>query len=434
MTSTQIRITSAEYLSSAFDYYEFYADKTNLADADVEADADVTDISFANSWIHAGLTPGDSWYYWIRARWKSGAATGFLKLGPIAVQGISAAILHASAANIVFGRTTAGAGPGEEIPLGAANGIATLDSGGKIPASQLPLIAITDTFPVASQAAMLALTAEKGDVAIRSDVNKSFILSTNSPSTLADWLELKSPTAAVSSVAGKTGAVTLVAADISDATANGQALIKAVNYAAMRTLLGLVIGTDVQAFNFNLNALSALSNNPDTVPYFAGSGTMGVTAFTAFARTLVDDANAAAARATLGLPDYVGPTAFVVTLTCSSGTIALSGSQQTLTYVVFGDAVFISGLIVVSSVSSPAGGLFLNGLPFTIPNNYRNYVAMNARADGLVTGVNGGLQMLGLKNTTTAQIDYLVNGSATDLASKVQGGMNFTFGGWYSKG
>jgi hypothetical protein len=62
--------------------------------------------------------------------------------------------------------------------------------GGVVPSSQLPALAITDAFPVASQAAMLALTAQKGDVAIRSDVNKSFILSTNSPSTLADWLEL----------------------------------------------------------------------------------------------------------------------------------------------------------------------------------------------------------------------------------------------------
>lgn len=102
----------------------------------------------------------------------------------------------------------------ESSEKGAVNGVATLGSDQKIPADQLPAIAITDAFPVASQAAMLALTAEKGDIAIRSDLNKSFVLSTNSPSTLADWLELKTPTDAVLSVAGRTGAVTLTKTDV----------------------------------------------------------------------------------------------------------------------------------------------------------------------------------------------------------------------------
>lgn len=98
--------------------------------------------------------------------------------------------------------------------LGAPNGVATLDSGGKVPAAQIPAIAISETFAVASQAAMLALTAQQGDVAIRSDLNKSFILATAPASTLANWAELLTPTGAVLSVAGKTGAVTLVKGDV----------------------------------------------------------------------------------------------------------------------------------------------------------------------------------------------------------------------------
>ncbi|WP_296580052.1 DUF2793 domain-containing protein [Xanthobacter sp.] len=99
--------------------------------------------------------------------------------------------------------------------LGAANGVATLDSGGKVPAAQLPALAITETFPVASQAAMLALTAQAGDVAIRSDIRKSFILSASPATTLANWLEILAPLGAVSSVAGRTGDVTLGTADVS---------------------------------------------------------------------------------------------------------------------------------------------------------------------------------------------------------------------------
>lgn len=48
-------------------------------------------------------------------------------------------------------------------------------SGGKIPTSQLPAIALVDVSTVASQAAQLALTAQEGDVAIRTDLNKSYV-------------------------------------------------------------------------------------------------------------------------------------------------------------------------------------------------------------------------------------------------------------------
>jgi len=89
-----------------------------------------------------------------------------------------------------------------------ANGYAGLDSSSKINPNQLPALAITDTFVVASQAAQIALTAEVGDVAIRTDLSKSFILQTSPASTFANWKELLTPTDSVSSVFGRTGVVT----------------------------------------------------------------------------------------------------------------------------------------------------------------------------------------------------------------------------------
>lgn len=71
--------------------------------------------------------------------------------------------------------------------------VATL-TGGKLTPSQIPAIAITETFVVNSQAEMLALTCETGDVAIRNDESKTYILQGTDPSVLAHWQQLKVPT------------------------------------------------------------------------------------------------------------------------------------------------------------------------------------------------------------------------------------------------
>jgi hypothetical protein len=92
---------------------------------------------------------------------------------------------------------------------GIANGIAELDGSGLVPTHHLPALAITTTQVVNSQANMLALTAQIGDVAVRTDVNKSFILTAIPASTLANWQELLTPTDAVLSVDGGTGAISL---------------------------------------------------------------------------------------------------------------------------------------------------------------------------------------------------------------------------------
>lgn len=92
--------------------------------------------------------------------------------------------------------------------------IPVIGSDGKLDASLMPAIAISDTFVVANQTAMLALTAQVGDVCIRTDENKTYILKTAGASTLLNWQELLSPISPVQSVAGKTGAVTLNSSDV----------------------------------------------------------------------------------------------------------------------------------------------------------------------------------------------------------------------------
>lgn len=69
------------------------------------------------------------------------------------------------------------------------------ESTGKIDTSLVPAIAITDTFVVASQAAMLALIAERGDIAIRTDLNKTYVLAYDDASVLGNWIEMIVPQA-----------------------------------------------------------------------------------------------------------------------------------------------------------------------------------------------------------------------------------------------
>lgn len=97
----------------------------------------------------------------------------------------------------------------------AAGNVPVLDANGKLVDSVIPAVAITETYVVNSQEAMLKLNAQVGDVAIRTDENKSYILQTSPASTLANWKELLTPTDAVISVNGKKGAVVLSGADIS---------------------------------------------------------------------------------------------------------------------------------------------------------------------------------------------------------------------------
>ena len=100
---------------------------------------------------------------------------------------------------------------------GVANGLATLDSTGKIPTSQMGSTVLTDTYVVNSEVEMLALVATKGDVAIRLDVVKSFILSASDPSVLGNWVEIISP-GQVTSVNTLTGTVSLTTANIPENT------------------------------------------------------------------------------------------------------------------------------------------------------------------------------------------------------------------------
>lgn len=185
----------------------------------------------------------------------------------------------ASVVSGAFGRTLLGSADvaAARTSLGLAavaiSGSASDITTGTLPSSVLPPIAITDTFVVASQAAMLALTAQRGDVAKRTDLNgQAFILSTDSPGTLADWIALET-TSDVSSVNGQTGTVVLTKSDVSLSNVDNTSDVNKPVSTAQQTEINLrLLKTanlsdlpDVAAARTNLSVYSQTElGNPDT--------------------------------------------------------------------------------------------------------------------------------------------------------------------------
>lgn len=110
-------------------------------------------------------------------------------------------------------QNTLGFTPENSANKNQPSGYAGLDSGGKINPSQLPAIALTEVFQAANEVEHLAISAQEGDVVVRTDESKTYIHNGGTSGTMSDYTELANSTGGVTSFNSRTGAVTPQAGD-----------------------------------------------------------------------------------------------------------------------------------------------------------------------------------------------------------------------------
>ena len=151
--------------------------------------------------------------------------------------------------------------------LSAGTGI-SISGGGEISVSS---VALTTVQTAANQTAHLALTTQEGDIVVRSDENKSYVRNSGTAGSMADFTLLATPTDAVLSVNGVTGAITAAHIATAVEAASGS-------------------NTFTDADHSKLNAIAASANNY-VHPNHSGEVTSTADGATVIADNVIDEAN-----------------------------------------------------------------------------------------------------------------------------------------------
>jgi len=221
-----------------------------------------------------------------------------------------------------------------------------------------------------------------------------------------------------------------------------------------RTNLGLAIGTDVQAHGDILDDLSGLTQAENKLPYFDSSTTAATTDLSSFGRSLIDDADAAAARTTLGVDqagtdnstdvtlvtttaDYLSIVGQAITLgqidlatdvtgslpnaNLANSTITVSdGSNSTAT--ALGGTITFAGTANEVTVGESAGTITV-GLPDDVTIGNDLTVTGNLYVTGTTTQVNTSSMTV---EDRTIELG-LVNGSAPSATTTWDSGVTFNY-------
>ena len=177
---------------------------------------------------------------------------------------------------------TISASDGTKIPLtekGAVNGVATLDGAGLVPVTQLP--SYVDDVLEFSNLAGFPVTGETGKIYVAIDTNQTYRWSGSA------YIHITS--GAVDSVAGKTGIVTLVKADVGLSSVDNTSDINKPISTATQTALNLKANIASPVFTGNVTGLgvatgtsfNSITGLASSLPLVAGTAVVGTSTLAA---------------------------------------------------------------------------------------------------------------------------------------------------------
>lgn len=321
------------------------------------------------------------------------------------------------------------------------SGLASLDSGGFVPVAQLPPIALSEYLgTVASQAAMLALTGQRGDWCIRTDTSPSstWVLNAEPSSSLANWTQLPQPAVPVTSVAGRTGAVVLTKTDVGLSNVdNTSDAAKPVSTATTTALAGKAASVHTHAIadvtslqttlddnTFGTTDLATLGDYVSSIPRAAASSQDTLSnGFITIIGALSLRSSFVATKLRLHVRGAVGSPG-IVTLAVFKGTNRLALSK------VVSDSVVTTSFGTTGLKEFSFAGVTVNRGDFV----YLALLHTNAGTDPIISTLPGP-PSADLINPTAAQTLYGFKGSQTVLPATLDVSASYTANGrigWFA--
>ena len=149
-------------------------------------------------------------------------------------------------------------------------------------------------------------------------------------------------------------------------TSAGRALLDDADASAQRTTLGLAIGTNVQAYDAGLTSIAGLTTAADKMIFTDGSDSYAVTGLTSAGRALLDDADASAQRTTLGL--VIGTDVAPIAAPAFTGNATAVTQSQSDGSTKIATTAYVDTAVAGAGGAAPVVTSVSTGTDYTIPS------------------------------------------------------------------